>query len=112
MEVSDDILKEKEIDEICLQNKIILSIAIRLITEEYLIEKFNLGYKDKNQTRELYDEAKDRLSEEEKSIIRKVLVITPEHIHVNSFMYEPLLDTSITALIELYKDTKNLLSNK
>lgn len=112
MEVSDSILKEKEIDEICLQNKIILSIAIRLKTEEYLIKKFNLDYEDKNQTRELYNKAKDRLSEEEKNIIRRVLIITPEHIHINSFMYEPLLDTSIYILKELYDDVKKLSKNK
>jgi len=34
--------------------------------------------------------------------------MTPENIHLNSFMYELLLDMANTSLIELYNDTKVL----
>ncbi len=34
--------------------------------------------------------------------------MTPEHIHINSFMYEPLLDMDINELLSLYQRTKTL----
>jgi hypothetical protein len=34
--------------------------------------------------------------------------MTPENIHMNSFMYEPLMDMSNHHLISLYKTIKNL----
>jgi hypothetical protein len=32
------------------------------------------------------------LNENEEEVIKSVLIITPELIHINSFMYEPLID--------------------
>ena len=29
-------------------------------------------------------------------------MMTPEHIHLNSFMYEPLVDMSVRELLDLY----------
>jgi hypothetical protein len=34
--------------------------------------------------------------------------MTPENIHVNSFMFEPLIDLSVVHLKKLYTDVKNL----
>jgi hypothetical protein len=34
--------------------------------------------------------------------------MTPENIHVNSFMYEPIIDMSDVALRELYSQVKGL----
>ena len=34
--------------------------------------------------------------------------MTPENIHLNSFMYEPILDMSDQHLRDLYKKAKNL----
>lgn len=34
--------------------------------------------------------------------------MTPENIHLNSFMYEPLIDMSVRYLINLYNDCKAL----
>ena len=42
-------------------------------------------------------------------IIERVNMMTPELIHVNSFMFEPLIDMSIYHLIQLYKDCKEQL---
>lgn len=33
--------------------------------------------------------------------------MTPENIHLNSFMYEPILDMSIDELQTLYNELKN-----
>ena len=42
-------------------------------------------------------------------ILERVNMMTPELIHVNSFMFEPLIDMSIYHLIQLYKDCKEQL---
>ena len=38
----------------------------------------------------------------------RVNIITPEHIHLNSFMYEPILDTDIDKLKNIYNEVSNL----
>lgn len=104
--IADDILNEKNIDEILLENKITLAIACRLKIEQYMISKLpnvDLNSINYNQTRELSKlyriENKDS---DNLSIIDKVNLMTPENIHINSFMYEPLIDMSVFHLIELY----------
>lgn len=42
-------------------------------------------------------------------IIERVLIITSENIHINSFMYEPIVDMSLGELIQLYNDVKTNL---
>ena len=56
-----------------------------------------------NQTREWFVQAKPFLSPEQKSVIEEVNLITPESIHLNSFMFETLIDISDWALKELFK---------
>ncbi|GAA9001851.1 hypothetical protein HpHA116_00790 [Helicobacter pylori] len=91
------------------KNKIIFSIAIRLKAEEWMLNKLNQEFEStNNQTRELYDATKKELSDDEKRIIQKVLMITPENIHINSFMFEPILDTSIDHLYTCFEEVKNL----
>ena len=34
--------------------------------------------------------------------------MTPENIHINAFMYEPLIDMSINHLVKLYNDILEL----
>ena len=38
------------------------------------------------------------------AIIQRVLLMTPENIHLNSFMYEPILDMSDQHLRRLYSE--------
>ncbi len=38
----------------------------------------------------------------------RVALMTPENIHVNSFMYEPIVDMSDDHLKKLYGDVKKL----
>ena len=42
-------------------------------------------------------------------ILKRVNLITPENIHVNSFMYEPILDMGDGELRQLYTDVKTKL---
>lgn len=109
-EIADKIVSEENIDEIILENKIVLSIACRLKAELYMINKLPSINRDKlnsNQTREL---SKKYLIEypnsSKKELIDKINLMTPENIHLNSFMYEPLIDMSVYHLKDLYNSIK------
>ncbi|WP_120863200.1 hypothetical protein [Helicobacter pylori] len=107
--IAEKIYNNKNYNHIELQNKIIFSIVIRLKSEEWMLNKLNQEFKSKrNQTRELYDAIKKELSDDEKRIIQKVLMITPENIHINSFMFEPILDISLDHLYICFEKVKNL----
>lgn len=106
-----EIANSNNINPIELQNKIVLSIGIRLKAEEFMLSKINLQEViTKNQTRELYKLAKEQnvINEVQDFIIRKVLAITSDNIHINSFMYEPILDTSIEHLVKLYHEINEI----
>ena len=102
-------------DEISLENKLIISIATRLLAEIFLkcVVIKNVGHCEdstKNQLREWYEIAKPYLPDEQKAIMDEVNLITPEAIHLNAFMYEPLIDVSIWALKDIYTRTVGLES--
>ena len=97
-------------DTMKLENKVVLSIAIRMLAENHMIgsisDKDSVSAINSNQTRALY-----RLYSAEhgpERILERVLLMTPEAIHLNSFMYEPILDMSIGDLISLYADVRCL----
>lgn len=97
-----------------LEEKVALSIAIRLRAEEYMIlkindQKFWKGIKF-NQTIELIKRFKSQFGSE-RAIGRQldqVNLMTPENIHINSFMYEPILDMSAQHLKKLYQKIADL----
>lgn len=91
-----------------LETKVALSLAIRLKAEEFMLKLKQDFVSNKNQTRELFGAVSDRLSSEKKRIMQKVLMITPENIHINSFMYEPILDISLDHLIECWDEVQKL----
>jgi len=96
-------------EEVFLENKILIAIAIRLITELFL-ESVLLanGYAHFEstgvQTREWSNLAQPYLSPKQQEIIASVNLMTPESIHLNSFMYEPIIDMSDWMLKELYTE--------
>ena len=104
-------------DEIIeLENKIVLAIAIRLKAEQFMVAKINNDtfWKGitKNQTLSLIERYKNDFATETSNIeiLEQVNLMTPENIHVNSFMYEPILDMSNEHLKNLYKDIKDNLN--
>ncbi len=108
-DIAEEIYNDKDRNRIELQNKIIFSIVIRLKSEEWMLNKLNQEFEStNNQTRELYDAIKKELSDDEKRIIQKVLMITPENIHINSFMFEPILDISLDHLYTRFEEVKKL----
>lgn len=104
------------IDEILLENKLVLSIAIRLRTEQLilkLISEIDTSEIPSNQTRVLIERYKQSDDPNPKilSILDKVSLMTPENIHVNAFMYEPLIDMSAMHLITLYNEVKECVED-
>jgi len=109
---ADSICNEPNVDEILLENKITLAIAIRLKAEEYLIKELpdlDLTQITSNQMNHLFQEYKKANPNHLNiKILDKVNLMTPENIHINAFMYEPLIDMSVFHLIDLYKDVSSL----
>lgn len=102
--------------EVYIENKIALSIAIRLKADKFLeTELLNAGLRkaqfqtSKSQTARWIEEYKKlNPPADKKKIMEKVNMMTPEFIHLNSFMYEPLIDMSMWHLIKLYGEVKAL----
>ncbi|MBR5444064.1 MAG: hypothetical protein IKV22_06735 [Paludibacteraceae bacterium] len=103
-------------NEIELTNKLVLSIAIRLKAEQYMksvltIEQLNEMKKNSNQTGELVKLFKKhhiQTLENNCHIMNQVLMLTSENIHINNFMFEPLVDISILYLKDLYRKIQGL----
>jgi energy-coupling factor transporter ATP-binding protein EcfA2 len=100
-------------DEIVLENKVTLAMAVRLKAEEFMIasiaglDRNQIG---SNQTAELYKHYKSCAAYHADAgrSLSKVILMTPENIHLNAFMYEPLIDMSVLHLIDLYNEVKDL----
>ena len=116
-----------------LEDKILLAMAIRHKAEEFMknelrtytgqlswrqasrtkqtgtSNQFLLAVDNKsNQTRELLNGYKQFGTEPIIAILESVAIMTPENIHLNSFMYEPIMDMDILELTALYEQVKEL----
>jgi hypothetical protein len=96
------------------ENKIVLSIAIRLAAEKFMVQKIaddafwrSLG---EYQTQKLLQKFKETFPGDAETIktLNGVILMTPENIHLNAFMYEPILDMSDEHLKKLYKEIGDL----
>ena len=111
-----DLISNQNEEIIELEGKIVLAIAIRLKAESHMISQiadpdFVQGITS-HQTFELFNKYNELLQDNdlEISLLKQVNLMTPENIHLNSFMYEPILDMSNVALITLYENAKNHLN--
>ena len=113
---ADDLLTSHDLDPICIENKVVFSMAIRHLAEKYMKRQLlatgmtdaDLATND-TQTGAWTQLMKDRCPSDPKmDVIEKVNMMTPELIHINSFMYEPLIDMSIEHLTALYRECKSL----
>nr|WP_315396871.1 hypothetical protein [uncultured Sphingobacterium sp.] len=97
-----------------LKSKLCLSIAIRFKAEDYIISKVTDGTFRTNiwkkETGKIIGQFKAEFphAKREIEIFDRVNLMTAENLHLNSFMYEPLMDLSEDHLITLYKDIKEL----
>lgn len=105
-------------DGLNLENKVVLCIAIRIKSEIYLINELRRLKNDQdywcssnNQFGKLMKEFSS-LAPTLPSIriLEKVSITVSSNIHLNSFMYEPILDLSIEHLIKLHNEVAGLNS--
>ncbi len=97
-----------------LENKIVLAIAIRVKAERFMIDRIAdpvfVAEITANQMQVLIAKFKKLFAADQETItmLEQVALMTPENIHVNSFMYEPIVDMSDDHLRKLYRKIKAL----
>ncbi|WP_024906245.1 hypothetical protein [Robbsia andropogonis] len=97
-------------DGINFEHKVVLAIATRLQAEKFMAAKINdavwLASVSANQTPALLKRYRELFAGEVANIrvLQRVTLMTPENIHLNSFMYEPILDMSDQHLRKLYTE--------
>ncbi|MNX96468.1 hypothetical protein D3C86_1287850 [compost metagenome] len=117
IEIAEEIETNKETEPVLdLKSKLCLSIAIRFKAEDYIINKVtdanfhsNIWSKETGKIIGQY-KAEFPNNKKEIEIFDRVNLMTAENLHLNSFMYEPLMDLSEDHLLTLYRDVKNLES--
>lgn len=115
--IAEEIEANKEIEPVLdLKSKLCLSIAIRFKAEDYIINKVSDANFHTNiwskETGKIIGQYKAEFPNDKKEIeiFERVNLMTAENLHLNSFMYEPLMDLSEDHLLTLYKDIKVLES--
>lgn len=94
-------------------NKLILSIAIRLLSDRFMANKIAddafVNAITGRHTNKLFDKFIELFPNDNAlDTLRKVILMTPENIHLNSFMYEPIIDMSDHHLRKLYEEVRDL----
>ena len=95
-------------------NKVVLAIATRLVAERFMASRISdqsfLAGISSNQTGVLVRKFRDLFPTELGTLgdLQRVALMTPENIHLNSFMYEPILDMSDSHLRKLFADVRAL----
>jgi ABC-type lipoprotein export system ATPase subunit len=93
-----------------LENKIVLAIAIRIEAEKFMATKIAdaafLAKIKSHQTAKMLAKCKtvEGVSAASLEVLDRVALMTPENIHLNSFMYEPILDMTDEHLRRLYDE--------
>ena len=98
-----------------LEDKVLLSIAIRMKAEMFLIKELrilknnpNYWCQSLNQFGNLIKEYSSLMSSSPSLItLEKISITVSSNIHLNSFMYEPILDLTIEHLISLYTEVND-----
>jgi hypothetical protein len=88
-------------------------MGIRLATERYIIGKLQdanfVNTIQKSQTNKLIKQfGRENDDATAMTLFEQVLLMTPENIHMNSFMFEPILDMAPLHLHELYNAVMSL----
>lgn len=96
------------VEHVELEAKVVLSMAIRLKAEEHMIARLAnpnfVASITKDQTQKLLQEYRLRFpgADRELAVLGQVQLMTPENIHLNSFMFEPIIDLGIVHLKQLF----------
>lgn len=110
--------KVSDIERVAIENKLILSMALRQKVEMYIKGKIIKDIPNgsnlisgitRNQSGELKALYKQYFPSDDKlDLIEIVSMITPENIHLNSFMFEPIIDMSLHQLYVEYNKSCSL----
>lgn len=101
-------------EQIELESKIVLAMAIRITAEKFMISRIAdddfVSALKSNQTYRLLQKLEvDGLADSAAvKCLKQVTLMTPENIHINSFMYEPILDMSNHHLKRLFEKVSSL----
>ena len=117
-QVADECAGEGSAGEgLALEKKIGMAMATRLVADRYMIGLIDDARFAENitanQSQRLFGRFEDEFGGKEAfrgalAVLRRVLLMTPENIHLNAFMYEPLVDMSGEHLQKLYGEVKAL----
>ena len=109
-------IANNENDDFDLNKNITLAIGTRLLIEQYIISKISdedyrsILSKESDQTRKLIERYRCNSSDPKKSslikIFNKAAMMVDGSIHLNAFMYEPLIDMGTWELKEIYNIVK------
>ena len=109
---ADEIKNRTLHDGLNLEDKVLLSMAIRMRSEVFLVDEirkikndFTYWCQSNNQFGTLVKlYVKELPSSGAIKTLEKVSITVSSNIHLNSFMYEPILDLTIEHLIKLYSE--------
>lgn len=116
---ANQICEQKSWSGLELKRKVLLSIAIRMKAEQFMTDKIREQRSNPNywspakgsQFGKLLGEFKKEFSSNEVlTVLEQTSVTISSNIHLNSFMFEPILDLTIEHLIALYKKVTALRS--
>ena len=99
-----------------LEDKVLLSMSIRLNAERFLIEEIRKNLNDQNYWCDSENQfgklikifSKASPDSPKLRILEKVSITVSSNIHLNSFMYEPILDLTIDHLVRLHDEVNSL----
>ena len=101
-------------DRLDLEGKTILAIYIRVAAERFMLRRLGDEPPDDagDSTYDLAERYRKRFcnaaDDDALDIIDRVVLATPDIIHLNAFMYEPILDMPADSLASLYADVRAL----
>ena len=115
-EKADEISVRDEHDGLNLEDKVLLSIAIRLKSEIFITNELRAIKSDSNYWCQSFSQlgalikeySAEQPTSEAIGSLEKVSITVSSNIYLNSFMYEPILDLTIEHLIALYTEIKEL----
>jgi hypothetical protein len=95
-----------------IKKKLILGLFIRLASDYFLLEKYrsnNAGANPiiavgQNWTKQLKRLSLHYLTLDEKKLYDRAVTVAPSFIHVNSFLYEPLIDVGSEKLLSIAQE--------
>ncbi len=114
-DTANHIVNQTSHEGVNLQDKVLLSIAIRVKAEKFITDQLRT-VKGESYWSTQFSYGKLLVKDFECEFpdspnlpsLKKVSVTVCSNIHLNSFMYEPILDLSIVHLIKLYKEINSL----